>query len=189
MSRLLHPRHVLLAALALALPFTSPITAQAAPVAKQQTQVPGFYRMAVGDLEVTALYDGYVAAWDAKFEYDHWRPSTAIAAAGGGAPGGAWEPMRPPPPFPEYPSAHATGCAAAFTVLRRTLGDGPLAMDTVTAPAEMPRRSFPDLDAAARECADSRVRLGWHFRYATDAGLELGRQVAEWVVGNSLRPR
>ncbi|MDH4561927.1 MBL fold metallo-hydrolase [Pseudomonas sp. BN411] len=60
MSRPLHPRHVLFAALALALPFAAPITAQAAPVAKQQTQVPGFYRMAVGDLEVTALYDGYV---------------------------------------------------------------------------------------------------------------------------------
>ncbi|MCY1271524.1 Metallo-beta-lactamase superfamily protein [compost metagenome] len=57
MIRPLHPRHALLAALALALPLT---TALAAPVAKQQTQVPGYYRMAVGDLEITALYDGYV---------------------------------------------------------------------------------------------------------------------------------
>lgn len=53
-------RHALLAALVLALPLAAPIAAQANPVAKQQTQVPGFYRMAVGDLEVTALYDGYV---------------------------------------------------------------------------------------------------------------------------------
>ncbi|WP_044873602.1 MBL fold metallo-hydrolase [Pseudomonas sp. LFM046] len=60
MARLLHPRHALIAALSLALPFAAPIAAQAAPVAKQQTQVPGFYRMAVGELEVTALYDGYV---------------------------------------------------------------------------------------------------------------------------------
>ena len=29
-------------------------------MAKQLTQVPGFYRMALGDFEVTALYDGYV---------------------------------------------------------------------------------------------------------------------------------
>lgn len=34
--------------------------ADAAPVAKQHTQVPGFYRMALGDFEVTALYDGFV---------------------------------------------------------------------------------------------------------------------------------
>lgn len=36
-----------------------PLAASAAPVAKQQTQVPGFYRMVLGELEVTALYDGY----------------------------------------------------------------------------------------------------------------------------------
>ncbi|MEA1605087.1 MBL fold metallo-hydrolase [Pseudomonas spirodelae] len=37
-----------------------PLSASAAPVAKQQTQVPGYYRMALGDFEVTALYDGYI---------------------------------------------------------------------------------------------------------------------------------
>ena len=37
-----------------------PLAAAAAPVAKQTGQVPGFYRMALGDFEVTALYDGYV---------------------------------------------------------------------------------------------------------------------------------
>ncbi|WP_339510941.1 MBL fold metallo-hydrolase [Pseudomonas sp. RL_15y_Pfl2_60] len=35
-------------------------SATAAPVAKQNNQVPGYYRMMVGDFEVTALYDGYV---------------------------------------------------------------------------------------------------------------------------------
>lgn len=29
-------------------------------IAQQKTQVPGYYRMMLGDLEVTALYDGYV---------------------------------------------------------------------------------------------------------------------------------
>jgi len=36
----------------------SPVTAE--PVAKQPQQVAGYYRMNMGDLEVTALYDGYV---------------------------------------------------------------------------------------------------------------------------------
>ncbi len=36
-----------------------PGLAIAAPVAKQNTQVPGYYRLALGDFEVTALYDGY----------------------------------------------------------------------------------------------------------------------------------
>jgi glyoxylase-like metal-dependent hydrolase (beta-lactamase superfamily II) len=33
--------------------------ASAEPVAQQKTQVPGYYRLAVGDYEVTALFDGY----------------------------------------------------------------------------------------------------------------------------------
>ncbi len=34
--------------------------AHAAPPAQQKTQVPGYYRMMVGQFEVTALYDGYI---------------------------------------------------------------------------------------------------------------------------------
>lgn len=37
-----------------------PIIAFAEPPAQQKTQVPGFFRMALGDMEVTALYDGYI---------------------------------------------------------------------------------------------------------------------------------
>jgi hypothetical protein len=50
----------------------------------------------------------------------------------------------------------------------------------------MPTRSFRSFSAAAAECADSRVRLGWHFRYATDAGLALGHAVAQWLDENHL---
>ena len=40
---------------------TTPVDhAKAAPVAQQKTQVPGYYRMMLGKMEVTALYDGYV---------------------------------------------------------------------------------------------------------------------------------
>ncbi|HJV53721.1 MAG TPA: MBL fold metallo-hydrolase [Noviherbaspirillum sp.] len=38
-----------------------PAAALAAAPAKQMTQVPGYYRLALGDIEVTALYDGYVS--------------------------------------------------------------------------------------------------------------------------------
>ncbi len=67
--------------------------------------------------------------------------------------------------------------------------DTAFTMTTITAPPEMPSRSFPSFSAAAAECADSRVQLGWHFRYATDAGLALGRRVAGHVVEELLRPR
>lgn len=49
-----------LLALSLAVPGVVSAPALAAPPAQQKTQVPGFYRMALGSFEVTALYDGYV---------------------------------------------------------------------------------------------------------------------------------
>ncbi|NUA29392.1 MBL fold metallo-hydrolase [Cupriavidus basilensis] len=48
-------------ALALAgLPALAQVQPPAAPPAQQKTQVPGYYRMMLGQFEVTALYDGYV---------------------------------------------------------------------------------------------------------------------------------
>lgn len=142
-----------------------------------------------------SLFDGYVANWDSKYEYDHWRPYTAIrSAADDGndatAPDTTWRSLLPAPPFPEYASAHATGCAAAFAVLAAAFGDDTaFGMNTITAPAEMPTRSFSSFSQAASECADSRIRLGWHFRYSTDAGLALGERVAGHVLRTQLRPR
>lgn len=139
------------------------------------------------------LYDGYVATWDAKYEYDHWRPYTAIrGAAADGNPGTTpdpgWESLRPAPPFPEYSSAHAAACGGSFGVLADAFGrEVAFTMETTTAPPGMPTRTFASFEAAAAECADSRVRLGWHFRYATDAGLALGRRLARHVADNAVR--
>ena len=52
-----------LSALAVAaslVPFSPAIGTAHAEAAPQHSQVPGYYRMALGELEVTALYDGYV---------------------------------------------------------------------------------------------------------------------------------
>ncbi|MGQ0649334.1 MAG: vanadium-dependent haloperoxidase [Gemmatimonadaceae bacterium] len=140
-----------------------------------------------------ALYDQYIAVWDAKFTFNHWRPITAIhdAARDGNAatlPDSSWQPLRVTPPFPEYVSAHASACAASFGVLRRLIGEQSFTMETITAPQGMPRRTFRGFDAAAAECGDSRVRLGWHFRYAIDAGLRLGDAVARQVVERLIPP-
>ena len=142
-----------------------------------------------------ALYDVYLATWDAKYTYDHWRPYTAVRAADTDdnrrtAGDAAWTSLRPAPPFPEYTSAHAAACAASFNVLEEAFGRRlSFTMETTTAPAGMPKRAFESFDAAAAECADSRVRLGFHFRYSTDAGLVLGQQVARYVLDHALRAR
>jgi hypothetical protein len=134
-----------------------------------------------------SLFDSYVGVWDSKFEYNHWRPWTAIREAtsdGNQATtaDSAWEPVATTPPFPEYVSAHAAGCSTSFGTLKHTFGDNvAFTMRTATAPPEMPTRSFASFTAAAAECAQSRVFLGWHFGYSTGAGLTLGRAVAEWI--------
>jgi PAP2 superfamily len=137
------------------------------------------------------LFDSYLAVWDAKFEHNHWRPYTAIraAAADGNpwtSPDSGWEPLRTTPPFPDYVSAHSAVCASSLEILAGTFGYRTrFTMETTTAPPGMPTRSFRSFRAAADECADSRVRLGFHFRYATDGGKLLGRRVA----GHILRHR
>jgi hypothetical protein len=140
-------------------------------------------------------FDAYVAIWDSKYEYNHWRPYTAIREAErDGNPAteadSNREPLRRTPPHPEYMSAHSAGCGATFEILKRTFGDRvSFTMETTTAPPEMPTRSFRSFSAASAECADSRVRLGFHFRYATNRGLALGRTIAKWLDENHLEYR
>ena len=52
-----------------------------------------------------------------------------------------------------------------------------------------PTRSFQSFSEAARECALSRVYLGIHFRYDSEAGNELGRRVGEVATGRLERTR
>lgn len=93
----------------------------------------------------TAMADAGILAWEQKYVHDYWRPVTGIREHGGslGAeeePGNPisgdadpwWLPLGAPltnalgknfsPPFPAYPSGHATFGAAAFHVARRFFG-------------------------------------------------------------------
>ncbi|HRQ40028.1 MAG TPA: vanadium-dependent haloperoxidase [Chloroflexota bacterium] len=88
-----------------------------------------------------ALFDGSIAAWEAKRVYDYIRPASAIQhkyagqmiEAWGGPnqgtqliPGETWQPYQSltfvTPPFAEYVSGHSTFSAAAAEVLTRFIG-------------------------------------------------------------------
>ncbi len=133
-----------------------------------------------------AMADAYVAGWVSKFHHNFWRPVTAIRAAGDAG----FNPMLPTPPVQDHPSAHSALGAAAATVLAHTFGSDAIAFSFASSSAQAanPLRSFKSFSEAARENADSRVRAGLHFRFATSAGVSLGRQVGEHVVANTLRP-
>ena len=142
-----------------------------------------------------AMSDAYVAGWDSKFHYDLWRPVTAIhAAATDGNPATeadpAWESVLVTPPVQDYPSTHSALGNAAAGVLASVFGDG--TAFTFTSPSADPpnaARSFTSFSQAADENADSRVMAGLHFRFACEAGQELGRKVADWAVANYLQPQ
>ncbi len=152
-----------------------------------------------------SIMDAYIGSFEAKFFHNHWRPFTAIrSAAADGNPRTEPEPdwnnlHRHTYPFPSYPSAHGTACAAVMTVMGKTLGDrraftmtiplvdqaGPgspkIAPDPTT-------RSFDSFSSAAMECALSRVYLGIHFRYDSIEGNRLGTRIGKHGLANYLVP-
>ena len=141
-----------------------------------------------------ALVDSYIAVWDAKYHFNHWRPYTAIREAArdrnrATAADLDWNSLRPAPPFPEYPSAHAAGCACTLALLQEEFAPlSGVTLSSLTAPSASASRSFDSFEAAAYECAESRIWLGFHFRYSTRDGSQLGRRSAQHA-SRFLKPR
>jgi hypothetical protein len=139
-----------------------------------------------------AMFDVTVASLETKFQFDYWRPITAIRSGDDDANDAtrgdtAWEPLCVTPPFPEHNSTHAATGAAAAGVLARTLGDRhSFTVDSKTLPGVS--RPYERFSEAAAEEGISRIYCGIHFRNAMSTGLAQGDAVAAQVVGG-LRPR
>lgn len=133
-----------------------------------------------------AMADAYIAGWDSKMHHNFWRPVTAIRAGGDTA----WTPLLPTPPVQDHPSTHSALGAAAATTLAEAFGSDRIAFRfaSPTALPEHPVRAFRSFSAAAKENADSRVKAGLHFRFATVQGLKLGEQIGRHAVANLLQP-
>ena len=103
----------------------------------------------------------------------------------------AWQSYLETPPVQDYPSTHSALGAGAAEVLKRVFGTDhvPFSMESMTALPANPVRSFNTFTQAANENADSRVRAGIHFRFATEQGKALGRKVGTYIVQHHLQPR
>jgi hypothetical protein len=137
--------------------------------------------------------DSAIAFYDAKYTYRLWRPVTAIRLADtDGNPNTVADPNWLPlsgntAADPSYPGAHSTISAAGADVLSSFFGDDQ--SFSVISPA-LPgvTRSFTSFDAAAQEAGLSRIFSGQHTRLDHVAGLELGHDVAGFVLHNALLP-
>lgn len=148
-----------------------------------------------------SLADGYVSSFATKYDTLFWRPVTAIreAATDGNpltSPGPAWSPLATTPPIPDHDSAHSVEGGAAAAVFRAVFGTDrfrftacslTVATGTCGQPGEV-RHYFNSFSAAAAENANSRVLIGFHFRRATDVGLDHGRAIGGYVAATQLGP-
>ncbi len=145
-------------------------------------------------LASVAGMDAYIAVFEAKYTYNFWRPVTAIRNADiTGNPAtpreAGWLPLSDTPMHPEYPCAHCITSAAVAAVMRGVVGEeiGEVTITSPTAPGVT--RRFTSLDDYANEVSNARIWAGFHYRFSTVAGQEMGRKIGELTVATMLRPR
>lgn len=139
-----------------------------------------------------ATADAAICCWNAKYEFDMWRPVTAIVDGElDGNPGtiddDAWEPLLVTPPFPTYTSGHSTFSSSAAAVLAAYFGSDAINF-TITGEdvGTGITRSFTSLMAAAQEAGQSRIYGGIHFQFDNQDALAAGRLIGQWAYDNYL---
>jgi hypothetical protein len=140
-----------------------------------------------------AISDGLIAVMETKYEYDFWRPETAIRAADldGNSrteADAAWTPFIVAPCFPGYGSAHASASYAARAVAEALLGEDDV--EVMLSHPAVPGivLDYCAFDEITEDIDDARVYGGIHFRFDQRAGARQGRSIGKWVVRHHLRP-
>jgi hypothetical protein len=140
-----------------------------------------------------AMWDSAVACFETKYHFNLWRPVTAIREGATDdndrtAPDANWLAAVFTPPFPSYPSGHATFGAAARVVLERELGPDGHSI-TLTNPVVpgivLTYKTFREI---TDDIDDGRVFGGVHYRFDQEAGALMGERVGEYVLRHALRP-
>jgi membrane-associated phospholipid phosphatase len=139
------------------------------------------------------MADAAIVCWDAKYQYDFWRPVTAIREAEGDGNSetdaqGQWESLLATPPFPEYPSGHSTFSGAAAAVLATVFSSDKVSFSTGCDALAGVTRTYDSLWACAEEIGMSRIYGGIHFLSANRDGLSSGKALGEFVARTKLLP-
>jgi hypothetical protein len=155
-------------------------------------------------------FDAFIACWDTKRAYDSSRPWTLVrhyyrgqmvpgwAGPGKGIvlmPAEQWHPYSPDnfitPPFPGFPSGHASASGASARILEHFTGSdrfdayerrqpGMLTEpEHVTSETPFEILLLPTFSATAEMAALSRALGGYHIPFDNEQGLAMGRRIAD----------
>jgi hypothetical protein len=141
-----------------------------------------------------AMDDAMISVFDAKYHYNFWRPATAIR--NGDIDGHAatdrepnWTSFIETPMHPEYPGAHSVLAGSVGAVLQAEVGaDATPVLETASPTAKGMTRRWKRIDGFVHEVSNARVYGGVHFRFSTEAGHAMGRQIGLLAAERILRP-
>ena len=138
-----------------------------------------------------ASADATVGCFEAKYGFLSWRPVHAIQRADTDdnprtAPDVTWNALLNVN-HPEYPSAHSCWTQAVTDTLTSFFGSDEAEFG-LNSTATGTTRQYARFSEVAEEVQDARVWAGIHFRFSTDDGATIGRQVARLVTRHHFRP-
>lgn len=145
-------------------------------------------------LTSVAAADALIAVLDAKYHYNFWRPVTAIRNGdlnGNSAVerDASWQPIDITPMHPEYPCAHCIVASAVTSVSEIVLGTADVpefSMTSATMPGVIHR--WTNLRALSGEVSEARIWAGFHYRFSTRVGQDMGRKIGDHVVRSLMQP-
>jgi hypothetical protein len=145
-------------------------------------------------LVAIGINDAIIAVLDAKYHYNFWRPITAIR--NGDVDGNSatdrdatWQPLANTPMHPEYPCSHCIQSGTVAGIVRAVLGSDDIPEIAMTSPmAPGVTHRFTNMKAYTDEVANARIWAGFHYRFSTRVGTDMGLKIGEYVANSSMRP-
>ncbi len=140
-----------------------------------------------------SFHDALQTTMTSKFVHGLWRPVTAIRRADedenpNTAPDVGWSSLIGNPPYPTYAGNHAAIGTSQSTTLGLFFGRDDIAFQHTWEGVGGATRSYPGFTAMANEEERSRVYGGIHFTFDQVAGQSVGRNVANYIFLNFMRP-
>ncbi len=145
-------------------------------------------------LVALGLNDALIAVFDAKYHYNFWRPITSVRNGDiddnpATERDATWQPIDNTPMHPEYPCAHCILSGSVAGVIETALGSADIPEVVMTSPtARGVTHRFTNMTAFTEEVANARIWAGFHYRFSTRVGTDMGGRIGEHVVKSVLQP-